>query len=50
MGFFEDIEEALDNLIDELDGEAGATDKTISVEIVKGKEDLIDDILVKANA
>ena len=40
MGFFEDIEEALDNLIDELDEEAGATDKTISVEIVKGKEDL----------
>ena len=40
MGFFEDIEEALDNLIDELDEEAEATDKTISVEIVKGKEDL----------
>ena len=40
MGFFEDIEEALDNLIDELDEEAGATDKTISVEIVKGKEEL----------
>lgn len=40
MGFFEDIEEALDNLIDELDEEAGATDKTISVEIIKGKEDL----------
>lgn len=40
MGFFEDIEEALDNLIDELDEEAGAADKTISVEIVKGKEEL----------
>ena len=40
MGFFDDIEEMLDELVDELDEEVGAADHDISVEIVKGKEDL----------
>ena len=40
MGFFDDIEEMLDELVDELDEEVGAGDHDISVEIVKGKEDL----------
>lgn len=40
MGFFDDIEEMLDGLVDELDEEVGAADHDISVEIVKGKEDL----------
>ena len=40
MGFFDDIEEMLDELVDDLDEEVGAADHDISVEIVKGKEDL----------